>query len=66
MFYTLTYSERDYNIGQAIFYNDRIKAMQAYLNAVCYGHRGIILDGYKNDLYWTTIKPVEPTDDLLF
>lgn len=64
--YTLVYSDRDYNIGQAIFYDDKIKAMSAYLSAVFYGHRNIILDGHNNNLYWTTIKPVEPTEDLPF
>ena len=66
MFYTLTYSEKDYNIGQAIFYDDKITAMIEYLNAVFYGHRNIILSGYNDDIYWTTIKPVKPTKDLPF
>lgn len=66
MHYTLTYSERDYNIGQAIFYDDKMKAMSAYLSAVFYGHRNIILSGYADDIYWTNIKPVVPTSDLPF
>ena len=66
MHYTLTYTERDYTIGQAIFYDDKIKAMIAYLNAVFYGHRNIILSGYSDDIYWTTIKHIEPTEDLPF
>lgn len=66
MHYTLTYSERDYNLGHAIFYEDKIKAMSAYLSAVFYGHRNVTLSGYRDDIHWTTIKPVVPTKDLPF
>ena len=66
MHYTLTYVFKGYTIGTAIFYADKIEAMQAYLNAVWYGHRNIILSAYDDTLHRTTIKPIKPTKDLPF
>lgn len=66
MHYTLTYAERDYSIGQALFFDDKISAMVAYLNALWYGHRNISLNAYNDSFHWTTIKPVHPTKDLPF